>query len=281
MTTIAKYSTLIVVLCLLLSACAPHKTTDATVPVDTITPSVEDVETLPPSQNTGDPMNPSDVEVNNETTDAVSPPDETVVFDPTLNQEPTKTQIPSLDTLANEDVVCILDYIPNAIIDLKYATEDNFTGQQIYDSNMEALIRVGTLKKLVLVQEELWDKGYTLVILDSYRPLSAQFKLWEVCPNPTYVANPNNGGSSHNCGNTVDITFASRDGVYAVMPTAFDDFSKLANRDYADVSQEAADNSIFLETIMRECGFKPYYNEWWHFSDTDSYPVYDETNLAG
>ena len=79
MTTIAKYSTLIVVLCLLLSACAPHKTTDATVPVDTITPSVEDVETLPPSQNTGDPMNPSDVEVNNETTDAVSPPDETVL----------------------------------------------------------------------------------------------------------------------------------------------------------------------------------------------------------
>ena len=65
------------------------------------------------------------------------------------------------------------------------------------------------------------------------------------------------------------------------MPTAFDDFSELANRDYADVSTEAADNSIFLETIMRECGFKPYYNEWWHFSDTNGYPVYDETNLAG
>lgn len=74
-------------------------------------------------------MNPSDVEVNDETTDAVSPPDETVVFDPTTNPEPTEVPIPSLDTLANDDVVRILDYIPNAIIDLKYATEDNFTGK--------------------------------------------------------------------------------------------------------------------------------------------------------
>ena len=129
MTTIAKYSTLIVVLCLLLSACAPHKTADATVPVDTVTPSVEDAETLSPSQNAGDPMNQIEVEVQDETTETVSPPEETVILDPTTNPTPTEVPIPSLDTLANDDVVRILDYIPNAIIDLKYATEDNFTGK--------------------------------------------------------------------------------------------------------------------------------------------------------
>ena len=122
-------------------------------------------------------MNQIEVEVQDETTETVSPPEETVILDPTTNPTPTEAPIPSLDTLANDDVVRILDYIPSAIIDLKYATEDNFTGQQIYNSNMEALIRVGTLKKLVLVQEELWDKGYTLVIWDSYRPLSAQFNV--------------------------------------------------------------------------------------------------------
>lgn len=278
MTTIAKRFVIVFVLCLVLSGCASANGTEQALPVESVTPNIENMETAPSTPDEGDSDIP-DSEIQDTTVETITPPDATEIPDvtetTTVSQE---LQIPPLDTLSDGDMVRILDYIPNAIIDLKYATTDNFTGKQIYDSNMEAMLRVGTLKKLVLVQEELWDRGYTLVIWDAYRPLSAQFKLWEVCPNSTYVANPNNGGSSHNCGNTIDVTVATKDGVYVVMPTVFDEFSKLADRDYSDVSQEAADNSIFLETIMRECGFKPYYNEWWHFSDTYGYPVYDETN---
>ena len=282
MTTIAKCSIVVLVLCLVLSGCASANNTEQTLPVESVTPNLENVETTPSTQDKEDPDIPGDAEIQDTTVETITPPNATEVLDVTeTTTAPQEPQIPPLDTLSDDDMVRILDYIPNAIVDLKYATTDNFTGKQIYDSNIEAMLRVGTLKKLVLVQEELWDRGYTLVIWDAYRPLSAQFKLWEVCPNPTYVANPNNGGSSHNCGNTIDVTVATRDGVHAVMPTIFDEFSKLADRDYSDVSQEAADNSILLETVMRECGFKPYYNEWWHFSDTDSYPVYYETNLAG
>jgi uncharacterized protein YgiM (DUF1202 family) len=57
------------------------------------------------------------------------------------------------------------------------------------------------------------------------------------------------------------------------MPTGFDDFSKLADRDYSDCSKEAAANAILLEELMKKYGFKPYSGEWWHFSDTQSYPV--------
>lgn len=57
------------------------------------------------------------------------------------------------------------------------------------------------------------------------------------------------------------------------MPTGFDDFSKLADRDYSDCTQEAAENAMFLEQLMVKHGFKPYSGEWWHFSDTQSYPV--------
>ena len=282
MTTIAKRSIIVLVLCLFLSGCASANNTEQNLPVESVTPNIENVETTPSTPDEVDTDIPGNDEIQDTTVETIAPPDATKAPDVTeTTTVPQEPQIPPLDTLSDDDMVRILDYIPNAIVDLKYATTDNFTGKQIYDSNMEAMLRVGTLKKLVLVQEELWDRGYTLVIWDAYRPLSTQFKLWEVCPNPTYVANPNNGGSSHNCGNTIDITIATRDGVYAVMPTSFDEFSKLADRDYSDVSQEAADNSILLETVMRECGFKPYYNEWWHFSDTDSYPVYDETNLAG
>ena len=130
-----------------------------------------------------------------------------------------------------------------------------------------------TVKKLILVQEELKQSGLYLKIWDGFRPPSAQFKLWDVCPDPTYVSNPNNGFSSHSRGNTVDITLVDADGTELVMPTGFDDFSKLADRDYSDCNEEAANNAMLLEQIMKKYGFRPYSGEWWHFSDSQSYPV--------
>ena len=111
------------------------------------------------------------------------------------------------------------------------------------------------------------------MIWDAFRPIEAQFRLWEVCPNSTYVANPNKGFSSHSRGNTVDLTLLSFDGGTVEMPSSFDDFSLLADRDYSDVPQNAAEHARLLEDVMSACGFQPYAGEWWHFSDEDSYPV--------
>jgi D-alanyl-D-alanine dipeptidase len=179
--------------------------------------------------------------------------------------------IPEVEPL-DSDLVEIQKYIPNIVIDLKYATTDNFTGVIIYD-NISAQLRYGTLKKLIRVQELLNDLGYTLVIWDAYRPIDAQFKLWEVCPNSKYVANPHKGFSSHSRGNTIDITIQKLSGESVEMPTEFDDFSKLADRDYSDISKEAKKNSQLLEEVMKDCGFKPYSAEWWHFTDTIGYDV--------
>lgn len=173
---------------------------------------------------------------------------------------------------ADDDMVLILDYIPDMVIDLKYATTDNFTGQVIYD-NDDAYLRYGTVKKLMQVQNELKAKGYKLVLWDGYRPVEAQFKLWNICPNPNYVSNPNNGFSKHSRGNTVDITIVTLDEQTVEMPTGFDDFTKEADREYSDVSATAAANSQMLEDIMTKAGFKGYRGEWWHYSDTTEYPV--------
>lgn len=170
------------------------------------------------------------------------------------------------------DFVRIRDYIPDIVVDLKYATEDNFTGQVIYEFT-EPYLRYGTVKKLMAVQEALKSQGLGLKIWDGFRPVSAQFKLWDVCPDPTYVANPNVGFSSHSRGNTVDITLVDATGAELVMPTGFDDFSALADRDYADCTAEAANNARLLEKLMEENGFKPYFGEWWHYADTVSYDV--------
>lgn len=164
------------------------------------------------------------------------------------------------------------DYLSGICVELKYATEDNFTSTVLYDFT-DAYLRYGTVKKLMLVQDELAAQGYSLKIWDAFRPISMQFKLWEICPDPAYVADPNKGYSSHSKGNTVDVTLVNADGSEVQMPSAFDDFSALADRDYSDVSADAAVNAKILEDAMKNNGFSAYEKEWWHFSDSDSYAV--------
>ena len=173
---------------------------------------------------------------------------------------------------APADLVAVVDYIPGIYTELRYASDNNFTGQAIYDFS-DAYLRYGTVQKLASAQESLETAGYSLLIWDAFRPVSAQFKLWEICPDPAYVANPEKGYSSHSRGSTVDITLVTLDGDPVEMPTDFDDFTAMADRDYSDVSDEAAANAGLLEEAMTAAGFKPYSAEWWHYSDTEPYPV--------
>ena len=207
-------------------------------------------------------------------------PTEPETTEPETTQPPTEapTETEPTEPLPkpeDSDFVRVKDYIPDIIVELRYATDNNFTGQVIYDFD-EAWMRYGSVKKLMLVQEELRQQGLGLKIWDAFRPTQSQFVLWEVCPISKYVANPNVGFSSHSRGNTVDLTLVDSQGVELTMPTGYDDFSDLANRDYGDCDPAAADNARLLEEIMKKHGFTPYYSEWWHYSDSDSYGV-DET----
>lgn len=184
----------------------------------------------------------------------------------------TQPQPTELTEPADDALVRVLDYIPSARQELFYATENNFTGQRIYDF-VEVYLRYGTVKKLMAVSEELAQQGLYLKIWDGFRPVSAQFKLWEIYPDSTYVANPNKGYSNHSRGNAVDLTLVDENGNELEMPTGFDDFSGKADRDYSECSEAAAANAKLLEDTMQKHGFKGYYGEWWHFNDTTVYPV--------
>lgn len=172
----------------------------------------------------------------------------------------------------DDALVRVKDYLPDVQQELMYATRENFTGEQIY-SFYEAYLRYGTIKKLQAVSQELSQMGLNLKIWDGFRPVSAQFRLWEICPDPTYVANPETGFSSHSRGNTVDLTLVDETGQELEMPTGFDDFSALADRDYSDCPTVARENAQLLQDVMERGGFTGYFGEWWHFSDTQDYPV--------
>ncbi len=204
-------------------------------------------------------------------TASIAPTDPPVTDAPPATSAPTPQATPTPEP-SDEELVSVIDYIPSILVELKYASEDNFTGTVIYDFT-DAYLRYGTVKKLAKVQEALSELGYSLKIWDAYRPQSAQFTLWEVYPDPVYVSNPNTGFSSHSRGNTVDVTLVMIDGSEIEMPTGFDDFSALADRDYSDVNETAKGNALILEDAMSEGGFNCYPGEWWHFSDNTEYPA--------
>lgn len=204
-----------------------------------------------------------------------------MTFDPTAAATAEAYNTPAAEVTAtpttktkDDDLVRVRDFIPSVYVELKYASEDNFTGRVIYDFD-DAYLRYGTVKKLIQVQNELIELGYFLKIWDAYRPVRAQFVLWDICPDPAYVADPNKGYSNHSRGNTVDVTLVKSDGTEVIMPTGFDDFTAKADRDYSDVSEEAANNALLLENIMSAHGFNCYFGEWWHFSDSTHYAVID------
>lgn len=206
-------------------------------------------------------------------------PPKTVSTDPVTEPE-IEPETEAFTEPSNTDFVNVFDYITNIRVNLAYGTENNFTGTKIYDFS-DAYLRYGTVKKLSQACEKLEEYGYGILIWDAYRPVYAQERLWEICPDPRYVSRPGTGSQSHCRGIAVDVTLYDLEtGETLEMPTGFDSFTAMADRDYSDCGDEAAENAMLLEDVMESCGFKPYSAEWWHYSDTESYEVETEFDPA-
>lgn len=177
-----------------------------------------------------------------------------------------KTQSPS-------GLVYVVDEDPTIIIDLKYATTDNFTGKKIYPYSV-CMLQKNTMKKLINANKEFKELGYTIKIWDAYRPSDVQKNLWELVKDRRFIADPNLYGSRHNRGAAVDITLVDSTGRELEMPTKFDEFNEKAFRN-SKMSDTARINLDLLTTIMVKNGFKTIETEWWHYddSDADSYPI--------
>jgi D-alanyl-D-alanine dipeptidase len=153
--------------------------------------------------------------------------------------------------------------LPGMMIDLRYATEHNFTGKVIY-ANAVAWLRPEVLERLKDVQKSLKKQGYQLVILDAYRPAWAQQKLWDAFPNARFVAHPREG-SRHTRGTTVDVTLASATGRLLEMPSGFDEFTKAADHDFSELSAIKRKHGTVLRKAMFAHGFQGVPDEWWHY----------------
>lgn len=171
------------------------------------------------------------------------------------------------------DLVDIQEINPNIKVDLKYATKDNFTGKVMYPFNRCFLHREAA-ERLSKIQKRLEEKDLGLKIWDGFRPLSVQWKFWEMVPDERYVSDPRKGGR-HTRGTAVDLTLVTLEGEELQMPSSFDDFTEKAHRNYLETSLEAIKNRKLLQKVMEEGGFVGLDTEWWHFDLEDwyEYPI--------
>lgn len=178
--------------------------------------------------------------------------------------------------LTNDNpLVDVRTVVPDVVLDIRYATADNFLKKAIYPFPA-AYLRKTTAQKLARAAKSLRAKGFRLKIFDGYRPLSAQKKMWEILPDTRYVADPKKG-SYHNRGGAVDLTLAHLDGSSVEMPSDYDDFSPRARHGDPGASPQAKKNLKILRDAMEAAGFKSLKEEWWHYHDPEarSYPVLD------
>ncbi|GJF16707.1 D-alanyl-D-alanine dipeptidase [Mycolicibacterium cyprinidarum] len=155
--------------------------------------------------------------------------------------------------------------VMDAVIDLRYATSDNFVGVPLYPSDARCLVHESLAPALVTAADLLRQSGERLVFWDCYRPHEVQVAMFEAVPNPAWVARPGTSARSHEAGRSVDVTLAGPDGLVD-MGTGFDDFSPRSRADATDgVSVAAQANRARLRNALSAGGLTVYAGEWWHF----------------
>jgi len=186
---------------------------------------------------------------------------------PSVNTEET---VVAPDAVADTLLTDVRTLDPRIVVDLRYATANNFTGAPLpgYLAN-RAFMRREAAAALGRVEGDLRPRGLGLKVFDAYRPVRATLAMvaWTQRVNRPdlltdgYIASR----SRHNLGLAIDLTLIDiATGREFEMGTPFDTFSAAAHT--ANASGEAAANRQKLKAAMEREGFVNYDQEWWHFS---------------
>lgn len=182
------------------------------------------------------------------------------------------------------DFVVVTDVVPDVILEIRYYSTFNFVGERIdgYDEPI-AICTKEAAQALKKVSDYLKTKGYRLKIYDAYRPQKAvdHFKRWAKDTTTKmkiyfYPGKPKNqlfklgyiaSHSGHSRGSTFDLTiFDMKTEKEVDMGGTFDFFGEKSHSDYSDVTPRQKENREILREAMTRFGFRPYDQEWWHFT---------------
>lgn len=169
-----------------------------------------------------------------------------------------------------------LSKIPEVALDIRYATENNFTHTNLYQDFKKAYLHKVAFEKLQMAAEKLKQRapGFKFLVFDALRPRRVQkilFAKVKGTKQEQYVADPETG-SVHNYGFALDLSLLNEKGEELDMGTPYDDFTDLAQPKLEDqffkqgrLTSEQLRHRKLLREVMESSGFKVLEHEWWHF----------------
>lgn len=176
----------------------------------------------------------------------------------------TKTYRDAVAKDPNQQLIELKKWIPDLVLDIRYATANNFMKQVMYPQ-ARAFARKPVADQLKKIQSQLRKKGYGLKIYDAYRPYAITVSFYKKASDKNFVANPAKG-SKHNRGCAVDLTLIDFKTKKEIpMPTPYDSFAPQAAANYTDLPPAVLRNRDFLIRTMQANGFRVIKNEWWHY----------------
>ena len=183
-------------------------------------------------------------------------------------------------TFRPSDLVEVARLDPTVLLDVRYASNDNFLRWPVYPEARVFLQRPAA-EAVVRAHRALQPQGYGLLLFDGYRPWYVTRIFWDAVP-PTqrdFVANPTEG-SRHNRGCAVDLTlYVLATGREVQMPSVYDDFSEKAHPDYGGGTPAQRAARDLLRRAMEAQGFTVNDREWWHY-DCRDWQQYRIENVA-
>ena len=196
-----------------------------------------------------------------------------------MNHKVDFEKVDSIPTLG-ENLIDIQEINSDVLVDLKYATLDNFMKEKMYSRMNRAFLQKDVALRLSNCQDYLSriKPGYKLLIYDALRPVSVQQKMWDAMDSlppverGKYVSNPKNR-SLHNLGAAVDLTICDEFGNPLDMGTKYDDFREIAYPELekhflktGELTNRHLENRELLRKVMRKEAFHNIPTEWWHFN---------------
>jgi D-alanyl-D-alanine dipeptidase len=173
-----------------------------------------------------------------------------------------------------------LSSIAGIAVDLRYATDNNFVGRDLYSPFDCAWLHRDAAQALETAVAWLARErpGYTALVLDALRPQRVQEQLWNALAGTglqMYLADPARG-SIHSYGMALDITLLDENGQELDMGTGFDDMTELSHPALEEgflvagrLTEQQVANRRLLRDAMLGAGFLGIRTEWWHFDCGD------------
>lgn len=211
------------------------------------------------------------------------------VQSPTINEQPIAMQESEIEEIEDRCVDSILltlnivdiQSIDSTIqVDLKYASTDNFTKEQLYFRIEKLYLQKDVAERIAKCQFYLktLHPDYSLLLFDGLRPVEVQQRMWDaldtipVGQRGKFVSNPKNH-SVHNYGAAIDLTIVDGNGKQLDMGAGYDDIRKIAYPSLeaqflasGELQAFQVDNRKLLRKVMQHQGFINIPSEWWHFN---------------